>query len=225
MHKAFALLEDLCKEAQNQWKNKSCEPEFFKQPADPKKFDLTHMWREIQKSLRPNDIVLADMGTSSFSSCLLRLPPGCRYVAQNMYGSIGYTLPAALGCQVACRDRRVICIIGDGGAQMTAQELGTVARHNLPIQYVLVNNYGYTIERYIRGMNADYNDIASWSWEGVARSMAIDREPSTCRVESIGQVEKLLSSSPESMQLLEVIIDKYEAPLRDQIPLPLMKKN
>eukprot|EP00796_Vickermania_ingenoplastis_P007360 gene7360-biopygen4952 len=218
---AIAVLQEICKAAQGKWKNKSCVPEAFKQPADPKKYDLTHMWREIQASLKPNDIILADMGTSGLSSVLLHLPEGCTFYCQCMYSSIGFTLPAAIGCQLASPDRRVICIIGDGAAQMTVQELGTAARHNLPIQYLLVNNDGYTIERYIRGMKADYNDIVPYNWIPLAKAFCMTNEPITHTAVKPGELEKILKDTPKKMQFIETFIDKFDAPLRSPLPLPL----
>lgn len=221
MEKAIAILQEVSRTAQKNWKNKSCTPETFKTPADPKKYDLTHMWREIEASLRPNDIVLADMGTSGLSGVLLRLPEGCSYYCQCMWSSIGYTLPAAIGCQLATPGRRVVCIIGEGAAQMTVQELGTAAKQNLPIQYVLVNNDGYTIERYIRGMEAPYNDVVVYDWVNLAKSLCVTNPPLTAEVREPGKLDKLLTNSTDKMQFLETFVDKFDAPLRSPLPLPL----
>ena len=55
-------------------------------------------------------------------------------------GTMGYGLPASIGAQFAAPDRTVVAIIGDGGFQMTIQELGTIAQNKLPIKIVLLNN-------------------------------------------------------------------------------------
>ncbi len=55
-------------------------------------------------------------------------------------GTMGYGLPASMGAQLAAPDRTVVAMIGDGGFQMTIQELGTIAQNKLPVKIVLLNN-------------------------------------------------------------------------------------
>jgi acetolactate synthase I/II/III large subunit len=55
-------------------------------------------------------------------------------------GTMGFALPAALGAQVGAPDRTILAIIGDGGFQMTLQELGTIWQNNLPVKIVILNN-------------------------------------------------------------------------------------
>ena len=55
-------------------------------------------------------------------------------------GTMGFGLPAAIGAQVARPDKEVWAIVGDGGFQMTAQELGTVIQEQLPLRIALLNN-------------------------------------------------------------------------------------
>ena len=53
---------------------------------------------------------------------------------------MGFALPAALGAAIALPGERVLAIAGDGGFQMTAQELGTIAQGKLPVKIVVMNN-------------------------------------------------------------------------------------
>lgn len=55
-------------------------------------------------------------------------------------GTMGFGLPAALGAQLDNYDRQVICVLGDGGIQMTIQELGTIMQTKAPVKIVLLNN-------------------------------------------------------------------------------------
>jgi acetolactate synthase-1/2/3 large subunit len=55
-------------------------------------------------------------------------------------GTMGFGLPAAIGAQVGQPDKTVILFAGDGGFQMTAQELGTISQYNLPVKIVIFNN-------------------------------------------------------------------------------------
>ena len=60
-------------------------------------------------------------------------------------GSIGWGLPAAVGAAMACPDRKVICLEGDGSAMYTIQALWTMARENLDVTVVIFNNRKYSI--------------------------------------------------------------------------------
>lgn len=55
-------------------------------------------------------------------------------------GSMGYGLPAAVGAQLAAPDRTVVAVLGDGGFQMTQQELATISCYGLPVKLVVLNN-------------------------------------------------------------------------------------
>jgi acetolactate synthase-1/2/3 large subunit len=55
-------------------------------------------------------------------------------------GAMGFGLPAAIGAQVACPDRTVVDVAGDGSIQMNIQELGTIAQYGLPVKIVILNN-------------------------------------------------------------------------------------
>jgi acetolactate synthase-1/2/3 large subunit len=60
-------------------------------------------------------------------------------------GSIGYGLPVAVGAAVACPDRKIICLQGDGGAMYTIQALWTMAREHLDVCIVILANRKYQI--------------------------------------------------------------------------------
>jgi acetolactate synthase-1/2/3 large subunit len=66
---------------------------------------------------------------------------------QNMGGSIGFSTPVATGAAVACPDRKVICMVGDGSAMYTIQSLWTQARENLNVTTIVFANRIYQILR------------------------------------------------------------------------------
>ena len=66
---------------------------------------------------------------------------------QNMGGSIGFSTPVATGAAVACPDRKVICLVGDGSAMYTLQSLWTQAREGLDVTTIVFSNRMYQILR------------------------------------------------------------------------------
>ncbi len=63
-----------------------------------------------------------------------------RWVTSGGLGTMGFGLPAAIGAQLAQPEATVVAIVGDGGFQMTLQELSVIQELNLPIKIVIVNN-------------------------------------------------------------------------------------
>jgi TPP-dependent 2-oxoacid decarboxylase len=168
-------------------------------------------WRRVGSFLRERDLLAADQGTS-FSGVLgLRLPAGAELIAQPIWSSIGYSLPALLGAQLAAPERRAVLFIGDGSFQMTAQELGTFARHGLAPKVFLLNNDGYAVERAINGPDAGYNDIARWNWSHVPA--AFGAEAFVARVATLAELEAALHAITRgTMAFVEVVLARDDVP-------------
>ena len=173
-----------------------------------------NFWHTVQQYLAPNDIILVDQGTAAFGAAALSLPCGAEVLVQPLWGSIGYALPAAFGAQTACPDRRVILIIGDGAAQLTIQELGSMLRDGQSPVILLLNNDGYTVERAIHGANQRYNDIAAWNWTQVPQAFRRECQAECWRVEQAVQLEEVLArlSHPQRLSLIEVVLPKADLP-------------
>jgi acetolactate synthase I/II/III large subunit len=65
-----------------------------------------------------------------------------QWITSGGLGTMGFGLPAAIGAQLAMRDRQVVAVVGDGGFQMTNQELATAVQYDLPVKVLIMNN-GY----------------------------------------------------------------------------------
>jgi acetolactate synthase-1/2/3 large subunit len=55
-------------------------------------------------------------------------------------GTMGFALPASMGAKLAMMDKQVVAVIGDGGFQMTVQELGTIMQYHIPVKIIVLNN-------------------------------------------------------------------------------------
>jgi pyruvate decarboxylase len=118
---------------------------------------------KIQSLLGANTSLLVETGDSWFNGLKMRLPSGCRFEIQFQAGSIGWSVPAALGYELGCATpTRVVAMIGDGSFQLTAQEISTMIRYELKPIILLVNNRGYTIEAEIH--DGPYNRIKNWEY-------------------------------------------------------------
>ncbi|CRZ18789.1 alpha-keto acid decarboxylase family protein [Mycolicibacterium neworleansense] len=186
--------------------------------ADPPARDaaLTQesLWDRLSEALTPGNVVLADQGTSFYGMAGHRLASRVTFIGQPLWGSIGYTLPAALGAGLADRDRRTVLLIGDGAAQLTIQELGAFGREGLAPVIVVVNNDGYTVERAIHGVTAEYNDITGWRWTELPAALGVP-DALTFRVSTYGELDDALTAAaatPDRMVLVEVMLGRMDIP-------------
>ncbi|ETZ98923.1 thiamine pyrophosphate enzyme, C-terminal TPP binding domain protein [Mycobacterium kansasii 824] len=172
------------------------------------------LWDRVNDALTPGNVVLAEQGTSFYGMADHRLPHGVTFIGQPLWGSIGYTLPAALGAAVAHRDRRTVLLIGDGAAQLTVQEIGNFSREGLSPVIVVVNNDGYTIERAIHGETASYNDIAAWSWTAVPSALGVT-DHLAFRARTYGELDDALTAAAahrDRLVLVEAVLPRLEIP-------------
>eukprot|EP00607_Mallomonas_marina_P005804 CAMPEP_0182437014 /NCGR_PEP_ID=MMETSP1167-20130531/84753_1 /TAXON_ID=2988 /ORGANISM="Mallomonas Sp, Strain CCMP3275" /LENGTH=606 /DNA_ID=CAMNT_0024629769 /DNA_START=25 /DNA_END=1845 /DNA_ORIENTATION=+ len=130
---------------------------------------LKEFRRQVQEMLTDKHDLIIETGDSWFNGQKLKLPDGCTYNFQCQYGSIGWSVGAALGYQMGTEQgRRVIAMIGDGSFQMTAQEISTMIRYDQPVIIFLLNNEGYTIEVEIH--DGPYNNIKNWDYAGLVQA-------------------------------------------------------
>jgi indolepyruvate decarboxylase len=184
------------------------------QPTPTANLTQAIFWDRIQQLLRPGDLVVAEQGTASFGLGPKRFPADVVFLAQPLWGSIGYALPAAFGAGTALRGRRLVIFVGDGAALLSVQEIGSLMRDGLKPLIFLLNNAGYTIERAIHGAEQPYNDIPRWDWTLVPMVMGPDNSYMGSRVQTSEDLDRALSRAEhaDSLVILEVMLPKHDVP-------------
>jgi len=100
-----------------------------------------HLLETVQKLVGNDAIYTADSGNGTFLAMeCLRLPHSRSFLAPVDYSCMGYAVPAALGAALACPDRRVISLAGDGAFLMTGLELLTARQLNLPVMVLVLRD-------------------------------------------------------------------------------------
>ncbi len=86
-------------------------------------------------------VMVTDVGQHQMITCrYAKFKLSKSNVTSGGLGTMGFALPAAIGAKMGAMDREVVAIIGDGGYQMTIQELGVIFQHKLPVKIVVLNN-------------------------------------------------------------------------------------
>lgn len=93
------------------------------------------------------------LGNGTVQACIhaIYIKEHTRLISNNGAASMGYDLPAAIGCCLASGRKETVCLTGDGSIQMNLQELQTIVFHNLPIKIFMINNQGYHSMRQTEG--------------------------------------------------------------------------
>lgn len=127
-------------------------------------------------------------------------------------GTMGFALPAAFGAKVGAPDREVIAIIGDGGFQMTLQELGTIAQSGLPVKIIILNNNFLGMVRQWQQLffekRYSFVELQNPDFIMIAKGFGIDGHKVSDRTELSASLDTLLSS--DKPYLLEIVCEKEE---------------
>jgi acetolactate synthase-1/2/3 large subunit len=106
------------------------------------------LMRRISEYTTPEDIIVSDTG-NTLGWIMQGFPfKGERFIHAFNFTPMGYGIAGAVGASFAMPCSRVICIVGDGGALMSINELATIARHKLNIKIILLNNMGHGMCRH-----------------------------------------------------------------------------
>lgn len=193
---------------------KNSSKEFI--PTDDK-LTQNRYFEQLQDFFKEDDIIVAEQGTSYFGASTVNMPKGSKFIGQPLWGSIGYTVPAVLGTQMADKNRRNILLVGDGSFQLTAQEVSTMIRQNLNIIIFVINNDGYTVERVIHGPRREYNDVQMWKYHMLPEVFSVGTENKSLvfnvkTEKELANAMNEINKSPNQISFVEVHMGMDDVP-------------
>ena len=125
---------------------------------------------------------------------------------------MGFALPAAMGAKIGKPGRPVVAVIGDGGFQMTLQELGTIFQYEIPVKIVILNNSFLGMVRQWQQLfferRYSFTEMKNPDFTAIARGFSIQGQKVTDRKDLANAVNKMLDH--EGAYLLDVIVEKEE---------------
>ncbi len=102
---------------------------------------MAEVIHELSEMTDGEAIVVADVGQHQMMAArYYKCEYPQSYITSGGLGTMGFAVPAAIGAKIGAPEREVIAICGDGGFQMTLQELGTIAQEKLPVKVMIMNN-------------------------------------------------------------------------------------
>ena len=127
----------------DQWVNslrvyrQSMEPQ---RDPDPSYVDPAGFITMLSEKMKDNAIYVADVGQNQIWSCAYHIVKKGRFLTSGGMGTMGYSIPAAMGAKLANPKRQVVAVCGDGSFQMSMMELATIRQFDVPVKIVVLKN-------------------------------------------------------------------------------------
>lgn len=187
------------------------EPHEKYQLQPEEQITISRMIARLNQQIDSETIVIADIGDSVFAATELTTHDRTDFVSPAYYTSMGFSVPASLGAQVARPDDRVVVICGDGAFQMTGMELSTIVRHGFSPIVIVMDNHGYGTERVLHAGDWEYNEIHPWRYHKLPEVLG---GGTGYEVRTEGEFDEALSKAwadRSGMSLIQVHIDTTDA--------------
>jgi len=172
-----------------------------------KKLTNARFFQKVDSILNEGMAVCVDVGDTMFGAADLTMHHSNHFIGDCYYTSMGFSIPAALGVQTAYPKVRPIVLIGDGAFQMCVSEISTIAARGLnPIIFVL-NNGGYSTERFL--IDGPFNDINNWNYHKIGEIFGnCEGEMVRTEGEFNAAVEKAIAS--KHVYIINAVVDKTD---------------
>ena len=181
----------------------------------PEKEGLTmgEVVRLVNEKMDGDAICVTDVGQHQMiASRYFKFKHSRSLVTSGGLGTMGFGLPAAFGAQIGRPDKTVVLFVGDGGIQMTIQELGTISQNRAPVKIILMNNRFLGMVRQWQQLFFDRRysstELTSPDFITIARGYGIEG----CKVESRDELKTSVDRmfKHEGPFLLEVVVEKED---------------
>lgn len=156
-------------------------------------------------------VIVSDVGQHQMVACrYAKFNQSKSNVTSGGLGTMGFGLPAAMGAKLGTPQRQVIAIVGDGGFQMTLQELGTIMQNNIGVKIIILNNHFLGMVRQWQELFNDrrysFTNIDSPDFVALAKAYNIDAQKISDRKNLKEGLTTMLDT--KGPYLLEIIVGK-----------------
>ncbi|GAA3512025.1 biosynthetic-type acetolactate synthase large subunit [Aquimarina addita] len=185
----------------------------IKEELHPSKESLSmgEVLRGINEETGGDAVIVSDVGQHQMIACrYAEFTKSKSNVTSGGLGTMGFALPAAIGAKMGAPERQVVAIIGDGGYQMTIQELGTIFQTKVPVKIVVLNNDFLGMVRQWQQLFFDKRyastEMINPDFVTIAKGYHIEAKRVTKREDLKEAIKEMIAS--EDAYFLEVCVEK-----------------
>lgn len=184
-----------------------------KRKPNPDFVDPAELIRLLSLKMKEDGIYVADVGQNQIWSCGYHIVRKGMFLTSGGMGTMGYSIPAAMGAKLAAKDRQVVAVCGDGSFQMSMMELATMRQHDIPVKIiVLKNNYLGMVREYQHYTYKDHYSVVDLSGSPDLEKLSAAYDLPFLRLSDMENVEGVLDEflKEDRSVLLECLIDPYD---------------
>lgn len=167
----------------------------------------------LSEKMQDNAIYVADVGQNQIWSCGYHIVKKGKFLTSGGMGTMGYSIPAAMGAKLADPSRQVVAVCGDGSFQMSMMELATIRQHNVPLKIVVLKNQVLGMVReYQHYTYKDNYSVIDLSGSPDLMKLASAYDMPFLRLETMEHAETVIDQflKEDKSVLLECLIDPMD---------------
>lgn len=184
-----------------------------KRNPNPDYVDPAEFIRMMSEKMEEDAVYVADVGQNQIWSCGYHIVKNGRFLTTGGMGTMGYSIPAAMGAKLACPKKQVVAVCGDGSFQMSMMELATMKQFKVPVKIVVLkNNYLGMVREYQHYTYKDNYSVVDLSGSPDLEKLAMAYDMKFMRLFNMDKAQETIDeflANDESV-LLECIIDPMD---------------
>ncbi len=167
----------------------------------------------LSEKMEDDGVYVADVGQNQIWSCGYHIVKKGRFLTTGGMGTMGYSIPAAMGAKLALPNRQVIAVCGDGSFQMSMMELATMRQHHVPVKIVVLkNNYLGMVREFQHYNYKDNYSVVDLTGSPDLEKLSSAYEMKFLRLENMAKADEMIDEflKQDESVLLECIIDPMD---------------
>lgn len=184
-----------------------------KRMPNPDYVDPAAFIERLSEKMQQDGVYVADVGQNQIWSCGYHIIKEGKFLTSGGMGTMGYSIPAAMGAKLADRKKQVIAVCGDGSFQMSMMELATIRQHHVPVKIIVFkNNYLGMVREYQHYTYKDHYSVVDLSGSPDLEKLSAAYDIPFFRLENMEKAEEVLDSflKEDKTMLLECLIDPMD---------------
>lgn len=184
-----------------------------KRNVNPEFVDPAVFIEKLSDAMEADGIYVADVGQNQIWSCGYHIVKEGRFLTSGGMGTMGYSIPAAMGAKIAAPKKQVIAVCGDGSFQMSMMELATMRQHGVQAKIIVMkNNYLGMVREYQHYTYSDHYSVVDLSGSPDLEKLVSAYDMDYLCLKNMKDADSVIDSflKDDKSVLLECYIDPYD---------------